>query len=151
MPINYKLIGNEAGKELLETLTGFDDKTVEYNFLLNDANFGYGIIEALKGNNKSIDLAYKSADSVFKALESELDKGMKNINTCELYIPIIVIRGNLFECSQEHENIHIREIDSGTLVWKKKLDSIGFGFINVVTEKYLDQFVKKISSVRLRN
>lgn len=146
MPISYKLIGNEAGKELLETLNGFDEKTIEYNLLLNDVNFGYGIIEALKGSNKSIDLAYKSADSVFKALESELDKGTKNTNTCELYIPIIVIRGSLFECSQEHEKINIREVDSGTLVWKKKLDSIGFGFINVVTEKHLDQFVKKMKS-----
>lgn len=146
LTIDYLIKGNTSGQEFLRQFGSYDKTSTEGNLFIYDSNIGYGLIETMKNKNEGrIDLAYKSVDAAFKVVEHEIDKNKENHHVCELYIPIVVIKGKLFKCSQDDkEETHVNEINHANLLWKKKLDTLGFGFINIVTIDHLDDLIHKL-------
>jgi len=93
------------------------------------------------------DLAYKAIQGVTKAtlaIADELEKEASSTSHLAVLFPVIAVRGKLFETWLDDDDIAVREIDRGQLLWRNPRGAARPILIDVVTEGAIDRFAQEL-------
>lgn len=144
---------NQSGSVALLALS-INEKTKDnYLFKLEDS-IGYGVTRALE-NEK--DMPYKAMHSACKAsnaLALEIDESWnKNqINSADIFFPMIVVDGKLFNCILNEDNeTELSETEKETVIFRNPTGGKSHSFVDILTKeavidhaKYLSQAVDDV-------
>jgi transposase len=106
-------------KELLEFLSDKSTKDIKKVFCYSPS-FSYNIIQSFENES---DVVYSALMSVVKAIKYRIKKNeSSNSDDIEIFFPMIVTGGKLFNCYSNEENqLEVTEIESTTLAWRNSL------------------------------
>ncbi|QHI36043.1 hypothetical protein IMCC3317_13960 [Kordia antarctica] len=105
--------------------------------------YGYNIVTSHSENKN---LAYSATQSVTKATEYLVKKSNEsNKKFCNIYVPIVVIEGDLIEASLNYDNdIELLEVDYSTVVSTKSFEEQNSSLLTVVTSDYFGKFAMEL-------
>jgi hypothetical protein len=95
------------------------------------------------------DLAYKATLTVAKAslaLAEDLTNRGGPVRRVAVLLPVIVIRGQLFEATLDGADIAVNEIDRGQMDWSYPASATGRVLVDVLTEAALEQLADEMGS-----
>ena len=105
---------------------------------------GYGLTQAFKSHNR--DVPYEATTVAAKAAKAYAIWTANydtSFPTCEIFFPVVVMEGRLFECYLPRTTGPVvEEIDRGTLVTFPRLSSADNSIIDVVSDAGLDLFAQ---------
>lgn len=137
---------NYAGSRLLNKLAQIQEFNDNLPFRINQM-LCYGLTEShINQNNKPEDgrNTYKAVMGLLNALQFEREN-VKHNKTFDLYIPIIVVQGKLFECFlDDNDQEQINEIDEGQLLYKSNVFPGVFPLIEIVTKDKVQNVAQKL-------
>lgn len=143
---NHKLImfpGNELGEKMAFKYM-FDKDIIELPVLSKTDSIGYLLVETLRGAEKK-DNSYSSMMSISKALSSysknPLYSHVASKNVCEIFLPIVVIDGELFEGHLNAEkNLSLTQTNHSAVLWNNPICGNRATIVNIVCFDYLEEF-----------
>ncbi|MEZ4873975.1 MAG: hypothetical protein R2793_00590 [Flavobacteriaceae bacterium] len=106
-------------------------------------NYGYNVATSFSENK---DLAYSATQSVLKATEYLVRKSNESTSRfCNIYIPVIVIEGDLIEAQLDWEGkIDLIEVDYSSLLTTKSFDEQHSNILRIVSADYLGKFAMEV-------
>jgi hypothetical protein len=106
-------------------------------------NAGYNILTAFKDTK---DLAYNATNSLLNACNYLVNKSNKTgLKFCNIYIPIIIIEGYLYEYFLEQNGeFSLVKVNHSSVVNTKSFDETSSSLITVASSFDLVKFVKKL-------
>tara|TARA_R110002049_G_scaffold63_6_gene384 strand:+ start:13108 stop:13914 length:807 start_codon:yes stop_codon:yes gene_type:complete len=110
----------------------------------NLLNSGFNLVTSLK---ESKDLAYSSTTSLLKACKYLTEKFNEStsVRACNIYIPLIIIEGILYESFLDIENeLKLIEVDNSSILNTKVFSEGNSNVITIVSSKNLENFIEKI-------
>jgi hypothetical protein len=114
------------------------------NFFEVTSKVGYGLTIAINDNDKQKDNAYKAVQTILSFLKSENLTPKFSKEDYTIIIPIIAIRGKLFESHlNDSDEIEIEEINEAQLFYNE--GSLGITpKIHIITEDILTEYIQRI-------
>jgi hypothetical protein len=135
---------NYAGRKLLDRIAGVDGFVKSNPFVLS-SNMGYGITEVRDNKQENMTNPYKAIMTLLGALEYEKDESRQVGRSFEIYIPVIVLQGNFFDCEINPVNdIVVTEINEGQVLYKNNVFPEVFPLIEVVTRERVPALAEKL-------
>ena len=134
---------NYAGDKILEALARYPEWR---NAFVVEKRLAYGITETSNGSDEEGGRnSSKALTTLLSALQSEKVAKATHPKQFQIYIPIIAMRGKMFECylSDSNEEV-IKEIDEGQILYKANVYPDVFPIVNVVAEEKIPAVAKKI-------
>jgi hypothetical protein len=135
---------NHAGGELLKKLaiTNSFEKKLPFRI---QSNFGYGLTEVAKGKKQDgARTTYKAIMTLLNSLQHER-KLERESRSFEIYIPVIVVQGDLFECYlNDRDEEVVNKISEGQLLYKHNVNPGVFPLIEVVTRETVVELANKL-------
>ncbi len=135
---------NGLGRSFLRAISQTNEAQ-RIPLLSNAQPMAYGMTEALGGDGNSN--CYKAITSATKAAISSAKRTSGQIsfdNYLNVYLPVIVLDGHLFQAlpDLEHNEPRVIPVEQGRLVLRSPAMDMPHTFINVVSLSALDDFVK---------
>lgn len=138
---------NNNGKRWINKL----EKTPDFeNFFEHSQKYGYGItVTNSEQDDEKVnkDNAFVAIQTLLNFLQSEANASMYSAtNVYSIYVPIIAIRGKLFEAyldSNDDRKAQCNEISEAQLFYKYNVGGI-VPKIHIVTEDHLKTYIKKL-------
>lgn len=137
--------GTKNAKKLIELIIEKED--IEELTLIgkNKSNSGYAVTQAF---TEGVDITYSALNGVNKSIQyfvGETNKTRRRM--CNIYFPIIVIDGKLFECelSESGETL-VSEIKENDFTWIKSYDTHSLIQVSITTKENFETFVQKLKS-----
>jgi hypothetical protein len=149
LPIEAFYCSNFAGRKLLEVLSSIPtfefanpfklEKRVAYGLVETSGSADEKIKEQEKRNN-----SFKAISTILNALMHEKDKPTQG-KIFEIMIPVIAIKGKLFECYLDTSNTeYIDEINEGQFLYKSNIYPQVYPMIEVIVGDKVGELAKKI-------
>ena len=148
LPIEAFYCSNFAGRKLLEALSSVPTFGLSDPFKI-EKRMAYGLVEtsgAADGNAQEQDKrnSYKAISTILNALAYEKDKPTTG-KIFEIIIPVIAIKGKLFECYLDSSNTEfINEINEGQFLYKSNVYPEVYPIIEVVISDRIADLAKKL-------
>lgn len=119
----------------------FDDVVRGLPLLQLQPRPGYGLATAHIGpkpSEKAKDIAYAA---VLAATKAARVFASSRSDSCEILLPMVVLRGRLFKAWLDHDNeLAVEEVKMGQLLWRNPSSGTELVIVDVVTEGALDEF-----------
>jgi hypothetical protein len=132
---------NEKGKRWLNHLV---KEPYFKHFFEVERHVGYGLTASSKESEPQKDNAYKAIQTLISFLKSEISIPKFSREGYTLFIPIIAIKGKLFDAHLNNENeIVCNEIKEGQLFYNEGLSEI-VPKIHIITEDVLTDYVLRM-------
>lgn len=109
-------------------------------------NAGYNVVIAFK---ESKDLAYSATTSLIKACKYIVNKfNLSTIKQCNIYIPVIVIEGELYNAYMDaNEEIIFEKVGKSSVMNTKVFDELEFSnIIRIVSSSNIELFVSQLKA-----
>jgi len=149
----FERITTDIGSLWLKNIK-FDAAVRSLPLLQLEPRPGYGLTTAHlgpKSSEKAKDTAYSAVLGATKAARAIASARR---DSCEILLPMVVLRGRLFKAWLDHNNeLAVEEAHRGQLVWRNPSSGTERVIVDVVTEGALDEFsgVAKTSIENLLN
>ena len=139
----YKPFATRNAEILLDKTKAFKNDKFELLFP-NLFNSGFNLVTSLK---ESKDLAYSSTTSLLKACKYLIEKFNEStsVRACNIYIPLIVIEGILYESFLDIEDkLKLIEVDNSSILNTKVFSEGNSNVISIVSSKNLENYIDAI-------
>jgi hypothetical protein len=148
--------GNELGEEMAALYT-FEKKAMSLPILTKHTSLGYTIVETLRSGEKK-DNSYASLMSLSKALDSYAHHPKYTHSAgrkiCEIFVPLIVILGDLFEgYLDENNEVALSKVDHSAVYWSNPACGNRATLVTIIRVEALEkicQDLKKSSNKLLK-
>jgi hypothetical protein len=118
----------------------------ESSLFKKPSRFAYNITQSFEAESDKVYAALMSVINAVNYRKNKINTQIPYRKHCEIYYPMIIVGGKLFECYLDKDNEScLEEVDSITLLWKNNLT----GHHNTIIEiKTFDSFSKKIQNIK---
>lgn len=128
----------------MSAMYSFNKKVSSLRFICKHNSLGYSAVETLRVNDKK-DNSYSSLMSISKALSAYSQHPTythaAGREICEIFIPVVVILGDLFEAElDELNNISLSRVDNSAILWSNPACGNRGTIVNIVTIDALARF-----------
>jgi hypothetical protein len=114
------------------------------NFFELQKKTGYALTVTTKDNDPQKDNAYKAIQTIMAFLKSESQSPKFSDSDFIFFVPIIAIRGKLFETHlNERNEIECNEINEAQLFYNESISG-AIPKIHIVTEEIIEQYIQRI-------
>lgn len=144
----YKPFATRNGEILINKAKVLKNKNFELLFP-NLHKSGFNLVTSLK---ESKDLAYSSTTSLLKACKYLTEKfnDSNSVRACNIYIPLIVIEGILFESFLDiKDELILKEVDYSSILNTKVFSEGNSNVITIVSSKNLEEYIEKIKETTI--
>jgi hypothetical protein len=150
---SFGIISGDSFRAIYDQTFGLDrdvyiEECKKIPWLWKDDMMGYSIAQAFDGNK---DVPYNGTLSAFKAALWLKDNSLwidPKHRKFAISFPVVVTSSPLYECSLDKGgNQNLRQIDHGFLFFKQFINTSHSVCVSIVTEDYLESFIKECSEV----
>lgn len=136
---------SKIGSKYLEHLKSLDEVRSKELFKV-PSSFAYNVTEAFETNSDKVYTALMSVINAIKYRRERVNTETKFNNLCEIYFPVIVIGGKLFDCylNDENENT-VEEIGHKYLLWRNNILDTNAIVVEITT---FESFKKRLSTFK---
>ena len=136
----FERITTDVGSRWLRNIQ-FDEAVCRLPLLQLEPRPGYALTTAHIGSKPSEnakDIAYAAVLGATKA--ARVLASARN-SSCEIFLPTVVLRGQLFKSWLDHDNeLTVVEVKRGQLMWRNPSSGTDLVIVDVVTEGALEDF-----------
>jgi hypothetical protein len=114
-------------------------------FLKKPDTFAYNVTQAFDSDSDRAYTALMSVVNAIKYRKKKINSESKHMKNCEIYYPMIVLGGRLFDCYLDENNeTKIEEVGHKILLWKNNIE----GYVNPLIEiTTFDSFKDRLKNI----
>jgi hypothetical protein len=140
----YKILGSKNSDKLISKIPEEKRKDENLKFIFPSiSECGYNVVTAFK---ESKDLAYSASKSLLNACNYLVEKSNNSkLNFCNIYIPIIIIEGILYESFLKNDGtLNLSEVNYSTIANTKSFDESASSILTIASSLELNNFIKEL-------
>ena len=119
----------------------------EADYFKRPSSFAYNATQAFETESDKVYSAMMSIVNATMYRRDKLNSDLKYNKYCEIYFPIIVLGGKLFDCHLDESNeMKVLEVDHKILLWKNNVLGGGNAIIEISTFNSFKERLKKLKN-----